>query len=340
MRALVCHHLAEDRSGLRLEPDWPAPAGPGAGEVTVAITAAALNFPDLLMLSGGYQFRPDLPFIPGTEACGRVVATGRGVTIAPGTRVIVGARSGAFAQRITVDASAVRPVPLGLSDSEAAGFTVGALTAWVGLVERGRLQKGEHLLVTGAGGGMGLAAIALGASLGATVTAVASSESRLEAARAAGAHRLIAIDRVTPVIPTGDVDLVFDPVGGSLTLPALGSMRRGGRYLVIGFAGGRPPPLALNRILFGEIEVIGVRAGEQGRQDPAAGRSFIAAIDARAEALRPQIGLGTTLANGAQAFAAMAAGTLTGKAILTMEEEVGFEPTESFHPRRFSRPVP
>jgi hypothetical protein len=122
------------------------------------------------MLSGGYQFRPDLPFIPGTEACGRVVATGRGVTIAPGTRVIVGARSGAFAQRITVDASAVRPVPLGLSDSEAAGFTVGALTAWVGLVERGRLQKGEHLLVTGAGGGMGLAAIALGLTLDELIT--------------------------------------------------------------------------------------------------------------------------------------------------------------------------
>jgi NADPH2:quinone reductase len=246
------------------------------------------------------------------------MATGEGITLPADTRVIVGARSGAFAQHITVPASQIRPVPAGLTDAEAAAFTVGALTAWVGLVERGRLTAGEQLLVTGAGGGMGLAAVALAKALGATVTAIASSPARLDAARAAGADRLVAIDRTAPAIDIGDIDLVFDPVGGPLAMPAIRTLRRGGRYLIIGFAGGRPPPLPLNRALLKEIEIIGVRAGEQGRQDPAAGRRHIAAIDAHAAALRPHIGLSVPLAQGADAFAAMAAGTLVGKAILTV----------------------
>jgi NADPH2:quinone reductase len=317
VKALVCHHLAADRSGLRLEAGWPEPPPPGPGEVSVAITAAALNFPDLLMLSGGYQFRPELPFIPGTEACGRVIATGAGVTLPIGSRVIVGARSGAFAERITVPATNVRPVPVGLSDAEAAAFTVGALTAWVGLVERGRLVAGERVLVAGAGGGMGLAAVALAKALGATVTAVASSPARLDAARAAGAEQLVLTDRAAPAIDAGEIDLVFDPVGGALAMPALRTLRRGGRYLIIGFAGGRPPPLPLNRALLKEIEIIGVRAGEQGRQDPAAGRRHIAAIDGHGAAMRPLIGLSVPFEQGEDAFAAMAAGTLVGKAVLT-----------------------
>jgi NADPH2:quinone reductase len=284
--------------------------------VQVAITAAALNFPDLLMLSGGYQHRPEMPFIPGTEASGTIIATGPGVSLALGTRVILGAFGGCFAERITLPQTLVRRIPDGLSDAEAAAFTVGALTAWVGLVERGRLRPGEQVLVTGAGGGMGLAAVALAASVGAQVTAIASTAARLEAARRAGAHRLVGIDRTAPTLDLKGIDLVFDPVGGALALPALRTLRRGGRFLVIGFAGGRPPPLPLNRVLLGEIEVIGVRAGEQGRQDPAAGRAHIAAIDALAHKLRPQIGLTLPLAHGADAFAAMAAGTLSGKAVL------------------------
>jgi NADPH2:quinone reductase len=323
MQALVCHHLAEDRSGLRLETAWPDPAPPAAGEVTIGLAAAALNFPDLLMLSGGYQFRPDLPFIPGTEACGRIIAAGPGVPLILGTRVIVGARSGAFAERITVPITQIRPVPEGLGDAEAAAFTVGALTAWVGLVERGRLAAGDHVLVTGASGGMGLAAIALAAALGATVTAVASSPARLEAARAAGAHHLVSIDRAAPAIAAADIDVVFDPVGGAIALPALRTLRRGGRYLIIGFAGGRPPPLPLNRALLKEIELIGVRAGEQGRQDPEAGRRHLTAIDARVAALRPMLGFTTDLAHAADAFAAMATGTLIGKAVVLMNGSEG-----------------
>ena len=317
MRAIVCHHLASDRSGLRLETDWPEPPAPRDGEVTVAIARAALNFPDLLMLSGGYQFRPELPFIPGTEAAGTVIAAGAGAEALLGQRVIVGARSGSFAERITLPAASVRPVPDGLDDAEAAAFTVGALTAWVGLMTRGRLQKGERVLVTGAGGGMGLAAVALAAHEGAEVVAVASSETRLATARAAGAHHGVTVDRANPAIDRRDIDVVFDPVGGGLGLAALKTLRRGGRHLIIGFVGG-VPAMPLNRALLKEIEVMGVRAGEYARKDPAAGRRHIAAIDERAAALRPHIGAMVPLEDAASLFARMADGTLVGKAVVAV----------------------
>nr|WP_310525114.1 SDR family NAD(P)-dependent oxidoreductase [Polymorphobacter sp.] len=318
MRALVCHHLADDSSGLRFEPDYPEPAAPDETDVTVAISHAALNFPDLLMLSGGYQFRPEVPFVPGTEASGMVIAAGTAARHWLGRRVVVGGRGGCFAERMTLPMHAVRAIPDGLDDAEAAAFTVGALTAWVGLMTRGRLIRGENVLVTGAGGGMGLAAVALAAHEGARVIAVASSEERLALARAAGAHEVIHIDRKAPVIDRRDIDIVFDPVGGALAMPTIRSLARHGRYLIIGFVGGRTPPFPLNRALLKEIEILGVRAGEFARQDPAAGRRNIAAIDARAVVLRPRIGLSLPLERGAEAFAAMASGHLSGKAVLHM----------------------
>jgi NADPH2:quinone reductase len=317
VRALVCHHLADDRSGLRLERDWPEPPLPGPGEVTVAIRHAALNYPDLLMLSGGYQMKPELPFVCGTEASGEVIAAGPGTEALLGQEVIVGAR-GCMAERVTVPMAAVRRVPDGLSLAEAAAFTVGALTAWVGLVERGRLQSGESLLVTGGGGGMGLAAVALGRANGAHVTAAVSSPTRAEAARSAGAHDVLLIDRDSPAFGRDAFDLVFDPVGSKLAEAAIRALRRGGRYLIIGFAGGMPPPLPLNRALLKEAEIIGVRAGEQARQVPGSGPRHIAAIDARAGLLRPLIGLEVPLDRAADAFAAMAEARLTGKAIITV----------------------
>jgi NADPH2:quinone reductase len=319
MRALVCHALSADRSGLRFEPDWPEPAAPGPGEVMVAISRAALNYPDLLMLSGGYQFRPSLPFIPGTEACGTVIAAGEGAEALIGVRVIVGGRGGCFAERLTLPASGVRAVPPRLDDAEAAAFTVGALTAWVGLMTRGRLQAEETVLVTGAGGGMGLAAVALAVHEGAHVIAAGSSAARLAMAREAGAHETIVIDRSAPVFARRDVDVVFDPVGGAVTLPAIRTLRRGGRYLIIGFVGGAVA-VPTNRALLQEIEIIGVRAGEFGRQDPAAARRHMAAIDARAAALRPAIGAVADLADAGDLFAAMAAGTLAGKAVVKVSD--------------------
>jgi NADPH2:quinone reductase len=249
MHAAVCSALSADLSGLALREDWPEPAAPGPGEVLVAVRFASLNFPDFLMLQGGYQFKPDLPFIPGTEGSGTVIAAGAGAEALLGQDVIIGARSGLMAERITLPARSMRPVPAGLSLAEAAGFTVGALTAWVGLVERGGLKAGERVLVTGAGGGMGRVAVQLAAHLGAQVVAVASSDARLALAREAGAHEALLVDREHPEIPVRDIDLVFDPVAGPLVLPLVKCLRRGGRYAIIGFVGGRGPSVPLNRLL-------------------------------------------------------------------------------------------
>jgi NADPH2:quinone reductase len=319
MRALVCHELAPDRAGLRVHVDWPEPPSPGPGQYLIAVRAVGLNYPDHLMLEGGYQYRPDLPFIPGTEGCGVVLAAGEGAPLPPGTRVLIGARSGLMADRITLPASAVRPVPAGLDDAEAACFTVGALTAWVGLMVRGRLKAGERVLVAGAGGGMGRSAVQLAAHMGAHVVALASTAERAAIALAAGAHEAHVVPRDASALPVGDFDLVFDPVGGALALPMIRALRRGGRYAIIGFTAGRPAPVPLNRLLLKEIELVGVRAGEQGRQDPAAGAAHIAAIDALGAVLRPHIGLAVPLERAAEAFAAMAGAALTGKAVINID---------------------
>ncbi|WP_353198512.1 zinc-binding dehydrogenase [Sandarakinorhabdus sp.] len=316
MRAAVCSRLSDDLSGLALVDDWPEPPAPGPGEVQVAVSHVSLNFPDWLMLQGGYQYKPDLPFIPGTEATGQVVAAGAGAEALLGQHVMLGGRSGMMAERVTLKAGSVRAVPAGLSLAEAAAFTVGALTAWVGLVERGRIAAGERVLVTGAGGGMGRVAVQLAVHMGAHVVALASSPARLQLAREAGAHEAFLVDRETPDIPLRDIDLVFDPVAGPLVLPLVKCLRRGGRYAIIGFVGGRGPAVPLNRLLLKEIELVGVRAGEQGRQDPAAGVRHIAEIDARAVHMRPHIGLELPLAAVRDAFVAMGAGRIDGKCVI------------------------
>lgn len=318
MRAAVCHFLAPDRSGLHVETGWPEPPAPGAGEVTVAMTHAGLNFPDLLMLSGGYQFRPDLPFVPGVEGAGHIIAVGEDVSgELIGERVIVGARSGCLAERLTLPLSAVRSVPGGLHDAAAAGFTVAALTAWVGLVERGRFQANERVLVCGAGGGMGWAAVQLVLAHGGQAIAATSDAAKGDLLRGLGAEVVI-VDRAAPVFEARDIDIVFDPVGSALTLPAMRTLRWGGRHLMIGFSGGDIPRLPLNRVLLKGIEVVGVRAGEAGRQDAEAGVAHIRAIDALADRLTPHIGLTVTLENVEQAFAAMASGRVTGKAVVAL----------------------
>ena len=316
MRAAVCFELAPDLSGIAVHDDWPEPPPPGPGEVTVAVSHASLNFPDYLMLQGGYQYRPDVPFIPGTEGSGTVIAAGPGAESLVGRAVAIGARSGLMAQRITLPARGVRAVPAGLTMAQAAAFTVGALTAWVGLVERGRLRAGERVLVTGAGGGMGRAAVQLAAHMGAHVVAAASSEARQQLALDAGAHETLLVDREHPQIALRDIDLVFDPVAGPLVMPLVRCLRRGGRYAIIGFVGGRGDAVPFNRLLLKEIELIGVRAGEQGRQDPAAGERHMREIDMRAAHLRPHIGLELPLSEVRGAFAAMGAGRIDGKCVI------------------------
>jgi len=319
MRAWVVEQL-DGIDGLRLAdvPDAPAP---GPGEATVAMSAVGLNYPDLLMLSGGYQFRPQLPFTPGMEGVGRITAVGEGVAAdLLGQRMLVGGRTGLLADAVTVPLASLRAVPEALEDSEAAAFTTGALTAWVSLVVRGRLKAGDHLMVMGAGGGMGLAAVAMGAALGAEVTAVASTPEKRAAAMAAGAANAVDMDRASPDFEAlrNSIDVVFDPVGGPAVLPALKTLRWGGRYLVIGFVAGRPVSVPTNLALLKGVELIGVRAGEAGRQDPAAGRAYIAAIDKLAAEgrLHPHVGLELPFEDAPAAFRAMSAGSLVGKAVV------------------------
>jgi NADPH2:quinone reductase len=312
----------EGVEALRLSEVAPA-APPAVGEVSVGMAAIGLNYPDLLMLTGGYQYRPPLPFTPGMEGVGRIIAVGEGVSAdLLGHRMLVGGRTGLLAEEVTLPLATLREVPEALDDAEAAGFTTGALTAWVALSARGRLATGEHLLVLGAGGGMGLAAIGMGKALGAKVTAAASSDAKLEAARAAGADSLLRIDRAAPDLAglKGACDLVFDPVGGPAVIPALKTLRWGGRYLVIGFVAGPPVAVPTNLALLKGLEIIGVRAGEAGRQDPALGRRAIAEIDriAALGALRPIVGLRVPFAEAPRAFRAMQDGSLIGKAVITI----------------------
>lgn len=311
-----------DALDLREVPD---PAPPGPGEVTVAVSAVGLNYPDLLMLSGGYQYRPPLPFTPGMEGVGRIVAVGEGVSgDLLGHRLLLGGRTGLLAEQVTMPLSALREVPEALDDPEAAGFTTGALTAWVALVPRGRLQPGEHVLVLGAGGGMGLAAVSMAKALGARVTAAASSDAKLAAAERAGADSLLRLDRAAPDLSAlkGAVDLLFDPVGGPAVLPALKTLHWGGRYLVIGFVAGAPERVPTNLALLKGIEILGVRAGEAGRQDPALGRRAMHEIDRIAGQghLRPIVGLQVPFADAPRAFRAMQDGSLVGKAVVRIPD--------------------
>lgn len=319
MRAWVCHHLSEDRSGLRFEAEWRDPPEPGPNQVRVRLKAAALNYPDLLMLSGGYQFKPELPFIPGVEAAGVIDEVGEGLLgDLIGERVIVGARSGCLAEFITVDAAQVRPAPHNLHDDEAAAHTVGSLTAYVALAVRGRVAAGERVLVLGAGGGVGLAAVAVAKALGAKVVAATTDGGKGDVIRSAGADDVVVLDRAAPNLDAlkGAIDVVYDPIGGPAFEPALRTLAWNGRYLVVGFVAGQPAPLPLNRTLLKGIEVIGVRAGEHGRQNPAAGAEAQRAIDALAEkGLHPHIGLRAPLDRADELFAAMADGKVVGKAV-------------------------
>lgn len=316
MRAMVCHRLTSDRSGLAFAADWPEPPLPGSNEVTVAVAHVGLNYLDLLMLSGGYQFAPSLPFVPGVEASGTVIAIGSAVDPALlGAEVVVGARSGLMAERVTVAAASVRRRPHGLSARHAAAFTVAALTAYVALVRRGRVRAGEQVIVTGAGGGTGLAAVALAKLLGCGVVGIVSSAAKGRAAQVAGADAIVIAGRGAVSPPLHAIDVVFDPVGGVLSAPLLRSLRRGGRYLAIGFVGGIAA-VDFATVSRREIEVIGVRAGEFARRDPVAGAANIAAIDAMAPRLVPHLGCCVGLAEADAALAAMASGTLIGKAVI------------------------
>jgi NADPH2:quinone reductase len=323
--ALRCSRLTDDLSGVAIE-DVDARA-PGPGEVAVSMRAAALNFPDLLMTRGGYQHRPELPFTVGMEGAGVVESVGAGVTgWAPGDAVCVSDKTGTIARRAVVAADALSAAPRGWSWGEAAGWQVGALTAYVALAVRGGLRAGETLLVHGATGGMGAAAVQLGAALGATVIATGSRNDWLERLRPMGASTLLSSrEDFAPAVKaaTGGrgADVIYDPVGGDLFDRSTKCIAFGGRLLVVGFAAGRIPTLAANHVLIKGYSVVGVRAGEWLRQRPADAPGIRAELARLADAgvFRPLVGATFPLARAKDALAALSRREAPGKIVVEID---------------------
>lgn len=321
-RAAVCAAL-EGPDSLEIRSLTCPPLA--AGEVRIAIRAAGANFPDLLMTRGGYQLRPDLPFVPGMEAAGDVIDVGSGVTdFKPGDRVMAQLRLGAFAEQAVAPAAQMFPLPDALTYEEGAAWYVAATTAWHALHDKAQIQPGETLLVLGASGGVGMAAVQLGKHMGAKVIGLASSEAKLDAIRAAGADHAFLND--TPDLPdivkatTGGkgVDVVYDPVGGPLANTATRTFGWGGRYLIVGFASGEIPKFAANHVLIKGYTVMGLRAGEATRRDPALGvRTRAALIDlAQQGVMRPAISHRFPLDQAGDALKALESRSVIGRAVV------------------------
>lgn len=276
MRTLLCTRLdGPERLEIAERPD----PTPGPNQALVRMRLAALNFFDTLIVAGRYQVKPPLPFAPGGEGVGVVEALGAGAEgVAVGDRVIVHAGYGCCAETIAVDAEKLTPVPDGVSDEQAAGLTITYGTSLHALANRARLKPGEWLAVLGASGGVGLAAVELGALMGARVIACASSEDKLAVARAHGAAETLVYDPATLKddlrrISGGGVDVVYDAVGDAFAEPALRALTWRGRYLVVGFAAGAIPKLPLNLVLLKELDVQGVHWGAFLDREPEAHRA-------------------------------------------------------------------
>jgi NADPH2:quinone reductase len=255
---------------------------PGAGEVLVDVKAVGLNFFDLLIIANRYQVKPDLPFSPGAEFSGVVSAVGAGVSeIAQGDRVCGTTGFGAAREKVVVPASSLVRMPKTLDFERAAGLLVTYSTSLHGLADRAKLKKGETLAVLGAAGGVGIAAVEIGKIMGARVIACASSPEKLEFARKHGADEGIDYskedlkERLRELTDGRGADVVYDPVGGPLAEQAVRSTAWEGRYLVIGFAAGEIPKIALNHVLLRSCSIVGVSWGAMARRNPARGQSLV-----------------------------------------------------------------
>ena len=322
-RAVVCRELGPPER-LRLETFASVPLKPS--ELRVAIHAAGINFPDILMAAGEYQLKPELPFTPGMEAAGEVAEVADGVAgCAVGDRVIVKMRHGAYADEAVVTPSQLTPLPSSFDYAEGATFLAAHGTAYHALIDRGQLRPGEVLLVHGAGGGVGLAAVEIAKLLGATVVAAASSEEKLEVARAKGADHGVLYgrepfrDAVKRITDGRGADVVFDPVGGEIFEDSLRCIAWGARLLVIGFTGGIGLART-NLLMIKGASVLGVRAGEAVRKNPALGEVRMKALLAWADEgkIRPHISHRLSLEDYAQAMRLLMDRKAIGRVALTM----------------------
>jgi NADPH2:quinone reductase len=322
MRAVICRELT-GVGGLEYVDNWPEPQA-GPGEVLVEVKAAALNFPDLLMIQGLYQERPPLPFVVGTEMAGAVAAVGEGVGhVAVGDRVVA-ACGRALAERVVVKAPLVIPAPRALDFTAASGICITYFTTMYALKQRAQLQAGETLLVLGAAGGVGTTAVELGKQMGATVIAAASSDAKLDLTRRLGADHVVNYatqdlrERVKEITGGKGVDVVYDPVGGSLAEPALRSMAWRGRYLVIGFAGGDIPRIPLNLPLLKGCSIVGVFWGSFALRERDEQRRNVEELWEMFDAGRlvPVVGETHRLDDYAAAFESLASRRAQGKVVM------------------------
>jgi len=321
MKALLCEALGPAET-LVIR-DLPEPK-PGPGEIAIRVKAAALNFFDTLVIQGRYQVKPPLPFSPSAECAGVVSAIGDGVTDwRVGERVAAWLGHGAARETVVVPTQAAIRIPEKLSDHQAAGLFVTYGTAMHGLIQRGDIKPGETLAILGAAGGAGLAAVEIGALLGARVIACASSPEKLALARAHGAQE--GLDYAAENLRAGlrrlapqGLDALYDTVGGELAEPALRSMGWGGRYLVVGFAGGEIPKIPLNLLLLKGCDLRGVFWGDFVRRDPAGHRANMERLLAWAAAgqIRAHVHGAYRLEQAAEALALIAERKVQGKVVL------------------------
>jgi NADPH:quinone reductase len=324
MRAVLCKSFGPPES-LIVE-DVPS-LTPGPGEVVVSVKAAGVNFPDVLIVQNKYQLKPPPPFSPGSEVSGVVKAVGDGVsTVKPGDAVFAVMGYGAFAEEASVDARRVMPIPRGMDFVAAAAFGLTYATADHALRDRGNVRDGETLLVLGASGGVGLAAIDVGKALNARVIACASSEEKLAACREHGADATINYatedlrERIKVLTNGRGLDVVYDAVGGPYTEPALRSIAWRGRLLVIGFASGDIPKIPLNLPLLKGSAIVGVYWGEFANREPDRFADSLRQLERwHAEGrLKPHVSRTFPLERAADALTLMADRKVIGKVVLTV----------------------
>ena len=323
MKALYCRAFGPETDLTVEEIDSPVPS---AGEVLVSVQAAGLNFPDLLCVRGEYQFKPPLPFVPGSEGAGVVTAVGEGVSgVSVDDRVCFNGLSGAFAEEIAIPATAVTQIPDSMLFEQAAGLTIVYGTSYYALKQRAGLQRGDTLLVLGAAGGVGLSAVELGAAMGARVIAAASSEQKLAIAAEHGAE--IGIDyskedlknRIKELTDGAGANVIYDPVGGELAEAAFRGIAWEGRHLVIGFASGPIPKLPLNLPLLKGAAAVGVFWGSWTKREPEAHKQNMAELfDLFTEgAIQPHVSSRYSLDQFLDAFGEVSGRRAVGKVILT-----------------------
>jgi NADPH:quinone reductase len=324
MRAVVCEAFGgPEVLVLREVPDPPSP---GRGEVQVRIAARGVQYVDVLMLAGKYQFRPEPPFIPGNEAAGEVMAVGPGVTrFKPGDRVMNRVRLGAFGTLANSKEEDCDPIPAGMAVDEAAVFRGAHHTAYHALIQRGRMKEGDWVLIHGAAGGIGIAAIQIAKLYGAKIIATASTGEKRTACLEEGADHAIDYregfrDRVKEITGAHDgVDICYDPIGAQVFDESLRCLAWGGRILVLGFLGGGPSTPRTNYLLIKGLEVIGVRLGGVTEHHPEIGRAntkLLVELAGQGK-LRPRISHRFPLERAAEAVQAVIDRKVIGKAVVT-----------------------